>query len=140
MKTSKLKFVLTALLVAVMMGQTAFASTNHNDDPNPIKVKATESFVYKVYAFKNALKFKLAFKNVSEDKVIIRILDQKGRALYKEVLKNREIFNRNYDMSRLGAGVYKVEIGAGDLKAEQEIALGVSDRYISGLRVSNYSR
>ncbi len=130
MNTLKLKFSPIILFVALLFGQTTFASSTHDGEEKLIKVTETQNFAYNVYAFRNALKFKLAFQNASEEKIVIKILDQTGKLVHKEVLKNQENLNRNYDLSKVGAGIYKVEIEMGELKAENEIAVGLSDNQL----------
>jgi len=131
MKTFKVNFAVLAVLVTTLFSNLAFATNPEGgDDEEKVAITSTKKFAYNVFALKNSLKFKVAFKNASEDKITVRILDTKGTLIYKDILKDQEALNRNYDMRNIGAGIYKVQIEMGDLKAENEIAVGVSDKSI----------
>lgn len=129
MKTLKLNLTLVGVLVIMLFASSAFASATRMDDiPGSIpKIEEAQGFNYNIYAFKNALKFKLAFEGAHDEDVRVRIFDKSGNLVHKETLRNHSNINRNYDMTRVGAGIYKVEIEMGDLKAEHKVALGVSD-------------
>lgn len=131
MKTSKVNFAVLMLLVAVLFSNTIFASNDPtSEEDDAVKITESEKFTYNVYAYKSALKFKVAFKNATEDLIRIQVLDQKGNVVHKDVLKNKEQLNRDYNMEQVGAGIYTVKIKMGDLETENQVALGVSDKSI----------
>ncbi len=131
METLKVNFAVLMLFMGVLFSNLTFAAEypTSDDDDTP-KITATQKFAYNVYAYKNGLKFKVAFKNATEEVITIQIIDQKGNTIHKDVLRNQEQLNRDYNMEKIGAGIYTVKIKMGDLEAENQVALGVSDKSI----------
>lgn len=127
MKTLSKNLFILFLSVVTLFGGSTFANTN-TDDKNgaDTKVVATEKFAYSLYAIKESLKFRLNLENEDKTPVTVNVYDAQGKLAFSETIKWQTKVYRNYDLSALGKGIYKVEIIDGDFVATQEIGIGVN--------------
>jgi hypothetical protein len=95
-------------------------------NPEPSRVVALEKFAYGAYAIKDQMKLRLAFENQTGQAVSVKIYDANERLVYQDQLNRRvTALKRNYDLSELGKGHYRMDIQCGDFTATNPLSVGV---------------
>lgn len=126
MKTLSKKLFAILFAVAVLFSTNSFAGNETDDKGNPKQLVTTsEGFAYSLYAVKETLKFRLNFENQDASNVTVNVYDANGKLAFTETIKREKQARRNYDLSELGKGIYKVEIIDGDFSTTREIGIGV---------------
>ena len=126
MKTLSRKLFAILFAVATLFTTSAFANNGKDDKGNDLQtVTTSEGFAYSLYAVKESLKFRLNFENQEGNNVIVNIYDANGALTFSETIRREKAARRNYDLSPVGKGIYKVEIIAGDFKTTREVGVGV---------------
>ncbi len=127
MKTLSRNLFAVIFAVAVLFSSNSFANGG-NDDKNGEKtslVTTSGKFAYSMYAIKESLKFRLNFENEDGTAVKVNIYNPSGKLVFSETIKREVSARRNYDLTEMGRGTYKVELIDGDMVAVQEIGVGV---------------
>ena len=115
-----MKSVNFLVLVCVFSLLSNFAIAGGGIDP------ATK-FAYNVHTVKGTEKIRLAFENTSESDVTIKIFDQNNKLVFSEVQKHKKSMSKNYDLSQLGKGTYRIELISGGYKAEEKLVVGAQE-------------
>jgi hypothetical protein len=127
MKTLSRNLFALIFAVAVLFSSNSFAN-GRNDDKNgegTPAVTTSGKFAYSLYAIKESLKFRLNFENEDGTSVMVKIYDPNGRLAFSETINRQISVRRNYDLSNMGKGIYKVVLTDGDVIATQEIGVGI---------------
>ncbi|MCU0451339.1 MAG: hypothetical protein MUC97_16115 [Bernardetiaceae bacterium] len=129
-----------SLVLGLGLLSVNLAYANPTEEPpsttrtEPSRVVALEKFAYGAYAIKDQLKLRLAFENQTGQAVSVKIYDENERLVYRDQLNRRvTALKRNYDLSELGKGQYRMDIQCGDFTASNPLSVGV--RQLTG----NYS-
>jgi hypothetical protein len=131
---------LFALLLTVMAFTSAQATDKTPKDDQPAeesKVVALEKFAYSVYSIKDKTKFRLAFENQDAQQVVVRIFDNRNRLVHTDRLKRKTALKRDYNLSEVGKGQYRMDIRCGEFTASNTLYVGMQpvagkfDAYLS---------
>ncbi len=107
----KRTILLTALLITVIGG--ALAQGNQSDRAQGIKLIEGENDIhYLIYPFKNPGKVRITF------------LDENGKILARDWVRNKIGFKKRYDLSPLQSGSYTMEIVENGQKIRKQFLLG----------------
>lgn len=80
---------------------------------------------YSIYSLKNVLSIRLTISNEDAQLVTIRIYDEKGILIHDEKTRKIGVSVKMYDMTSLGAGIYKVELSAKGFKSIEMVKVGL---------------
>jgi hypothetical protein len=111
-----MKTIFLSVLLALILFINATVQANPFTGYTPIE--------YSVYTVKNKLTFRLAIATNELQTVTIRIYNENGVDVHHEQLQQNGTFTKSYDMSLLGAGVYKVEIATQGFKTIETVKVG----------------
>lgn len=78
----------------------------------------------KVVAQEKEDQFKLIYKSLEEEPVSIQWVDAKNQIVYIDKIKSTDAFVKQYDLTTLPDGSYKVIVKSEDFTFEEEIVLG----------------
>ena len=114
------KKVLAVALCGLMMTSTAtWAGTDY--DCEQTKPKTFEVGMYRV---KDSLKMRLLMEKKAGQRVMVRLLDQRGQVLHEEMVgKRMRKYGRNFDFSQIKDGRYTIEVSDGSEVVQKTVNL-----------------
>jgi hypothetical protein len=112
-----MKTIFLSVLLAVVLSIGNVVKANDFTGYTPIE--------YSVYTLKNQLTFRLTVSNEELQTVTISIYNEKDNLVHYEQVKQSGTFTKSYDMSILGAGVYKVAIATKGFKTIEVVKVGL---------------
>ncbi|MBX2843548.1 MAG: DUF3244 domain-containing protein [Flammeovirgaceae bacterium] len=136
------------LFFAILFSSSAavFATTNSGNDPiDNKKIKESSNIQYSIYPLKNSTKIRVAYEKKGKEKVTIKIYDDKKNLIFTDIQRNNTELKRNYDLGKIGNGVYFVKIKSGDFETQHKIFVGKTqikafESYLSASATNNKIR
>ncbi len=128
MKT--VKHILRATLFGLFLNlpETTHASDSL-PDPSTVHPQKT-SFQVAMYRIINSLNMNLRIEKMGDEQLTIKILDQRGKVLYKELLgKKRHMYARVLNFSELGDGEYSIVVSNGKEEIVKDLSLSTKALY-----------
>jgi hypothetical protein len=114
MKIAFSKSILSVVLALVLLTSSALQAKNSYI---PIH--------YSIYSVQNILSIRLTIENVPSQIVTVRIYSEGGTLIHDEKITKTGVSVKMYDMTLLGAGIYKVELSAKGFKSVEMIKVGL---------------
>ncbi len=81
---------------------------------------------YSMYAVVNTNKIVFAYEKESVGEVVVRIYDEKGTLLHKEVEKGETYGKKRFDLTAFQPGTYQLRISSGNFVKDHRIEIGVT--------------
>ncbi|WP_258104719.1 hypothetical protein [Marinoscillum sp. MHG1-6] len=106
-------FKTLAAILTVLVNVAAFAKTDSAD-----------ATFFKVVAQKNEYAFKVIYKGLEKSVVNVQWTNEYNEVVYKETLNSIEGFVKQYDLSSLPDGEYKVTLKTKDLEFSELVETG----------------
>ncbi|WP_020532940.1 DUF3244 domain-containing protein [Flexithrix dorotheae] len=136
------------LIFAILFSSSAavFANTNTGNDPiDDKKIKESSNIQYSIYPLKNTTKIRVAYEKKGKEKVTIKIYDDKKNLIFTDIQRNNTELKRNYDLGKIGNGVYFVKIKSGEFETQHKIFVGKKqvktfESYLSASATNNKIR
>ncbi|MFY0601344.1 MAG: hypothetical protein JXR03_16840 [Cyclobacteriaceae bacterium] len=102
-------------------------------------IDSTKAGTYcKVVAQEKQDQFKLIYKGYEVEPVLIQWLDEDDEIVYSESIKGKDAFVKQYNLSTLPEGNYRIVVTAEDYKYTEEVKLGdLSDLKFSFRKAEN---
>ena len=128
MKT--VKHILTAAMFGLFLNLSGTASASDSQpDPSTAQPQSS-SFRVGMYRVINSLNMNLRIEKTGEDRVTIKILDQRGKVLYQDLLgKKRHKYASVLNFSELGDGEYSIVVSNGKEEVVKELSLSTKALY-----------
>lgn len=128
MKTAK--HILTAVLFGLCLNLPATTRASDSlSDPSTVQ-PLNPSFQVAMYRVINSLNMNLRIEKMGEDKLTIKILDERGKVLYEELMgKKRYTYARVLNFSELGDGEYSIVVSNGKEEIVKELSLSTKALY-----------
>lgn len=127
------KFMMIALCSVLVSetvlaeGQNPTARTETKQEDASVKKASFEVGMYRVI---RSLKMNILVEKKLGDLVFVKLLDQKGRVLFKDVLSRRQQkYGRKFDFSQVPDGHYFVVISNGNEEVVKDIQLSTHKLY-----------
>lgn len=117
-------FFLLALAHAVLAGNDERRNEVAPEKDN--KVVALDKFAYSLYAVSDKSKMRLAFENLSQEDVVVKIYNNDNALIHSERHRKTEGLKRDYIMSEIGNGSYRMDIKCGDFVASRQVSIGMT--------------
>jgi hypothetical protein len=120
MKTSFNSRIASAIMfIAFLVSASSFAKAGGNDSVNTSN-KVHHSLEVSILPKGDTKKFRVAFHNETQNPVVISVYDNKHKSLlHKMTLRNAEVGMKDYNLSRLPAGEYSIELNNSQEKYTQ---------------------
>ncbi|PTB97415.1 hypothetical protein C9994_02905 [Marivirga lumbricoides] len=108
------------LVAACILFSSVSAIANDNEDKAVVAK-------FKVTTNKTDKKANLTFIPTTSEKVIVKILDEKGNVIFQESILNKEGFSRPYNLSQLNGSEYTIVVKEGNSTYEEKISIGTTE-------------
>ncbi len=108
-----------SIAIALVIGLSTAAFAHEGEKPVNEKPAAT-AFKADIMVYKNA-KFALHFKNGGTEKVQVTVINQNGKVLFKEQIRQIEHLSKTYKLDEFPAGTYQIEVSNGETKILKEV-------------------
>ncbi|MBU1822094.1 MAG: hypothetical protein KKG00_11370 [Bacteroidetes bacterium] len=116
------KRMLVVALCGVMMSGSVWAVA-----PRDCKNNKCGSFQVGMYHVKNTLSMRLMMEKNRGEKVLVRLLNNKGQVLHEEMVgKRTNKYARKFDFSQIQDGSYTLEITNGEERVQKDINLSTA--------------
>jgi len=128
MKT--VKNILTIALFGLFLNLPATTYASDSLPASSVTQPQKASFQVAMYQVINSLKMNLRIEKLGEEQLTIKILDQHGKVLYKDLLsKKRHMYARVLNFSELGDGEYSIVVSNGKEEIVKELSLSTKALY-----------
>jgi hypothetical protein len=119
-----MKKLFKTLAIVLLASATTFAATTEDDKKT---VKQPETFEIGMYNVKNTSKIRLMLEKAKGDVLVIKLRNETGDVLHKEVVNKRSTFySTNFQLDGLEDGNYQFEIESNNEKVVREVTVSTN--------------
>ncbi|MFY0686524.1 MAG: T9SS type A sorting domain-containing protein [Cyclobacteriaceae bacterium] len=77
----------------------------------------------KVVTLENEKSFRVLYQGYQSEDVQVQLINEQGKVMYQEMMKNTQEFAKSYDISQLPDGAYQVEVTSGGIVYEEQFSI-----------------